>query len=373
MSPAKRPAKAGELYTGGAVLQLDRTIGAGREGTVHALTDLPNLAAKLISPENPDPGATAHKLTVMTAAPLPAAHSRNFLIAWPTALITDRKKGGQPRGYVMPRLDGDIYRHIGSYFNPSRRRRLLEGRQSGYTYLHLLRMARNLALAVDRVHQHGALVGDLNSRNVMASDSGRIALIDTDSFQVRDPNTGKALRCLVGTPEYTSARLQGQEFSCTDRRKNDDLFALAVMLYQLLMQGGHPYSGTITGPAAREGQDLAARIADGSFAHAADAANIIPTPGAALIWEDLPLKRQFRSAFQDIRPRPSARTWATDIENAAGGLRRCAKNPRHYHFRRYCTWCRYGSRIRIEPFPAPGDTPPAGRRKKKPRAPRKRK
>ena len=367
MSAKPKPAKTGSIYSGGHILHLDGPIGAGREGTVHALTDVPQLAAKLIGAQNPGPNDTARKLAVMTANPPAVTRSRHFRITWPIALITDRKENGLTLGYLMPRMDGDTYRHIGSYFNPSRRRRMLTNRKRGYTYLHLLRMARNLALAVDRIHRHGALVGDLNSRNVLAGDHGRVAIIDTDSFQVSDPATGEMIRCLVGTPEYTSPRLQGTEFSCIDRTRGDDLFALAVMLYQLLMQGSHPFAGTMNRKTTTEAQHVASRIAEGAFAHQrGPKAPISPTANAALIWEDLPLKRQFRAAFQETRPRTTARAWAQAIDKAAASARRCRASDLHWHLRRYCTWCRYKTQTGLEPFPSPGQPAPVKSRPRRP-------
>ncbi len=354
MTTKTRPAKTGKLYWDGNLLQLDRQIGAGREGTVHAITDVPELAAKLIDPHNPGPEHAARKLAVMAANPPSVTHSRHYRIAWPTALITDRKRKGLTIGYIMPRLDSKTYRHIGSYFNPARRRNMLLDRENGYTYLHLLRLARNLALAVDRIHSHSTLLGDLNSRNVLAGDHGRVAIIDTDSFQVLDPSTGETLRSLVGTPEYTSPKLQGREFSCIDRTQDDDLFALAVMLYQLLVQGSHPFAGTINHGADTDPHHVASRIEKGAFAHQLGENNpISPTPNAALIWEDLPLKRQFRAAFQETRPRTTARAWAQAIDKATASIKNCWKEHLHWHFRRYCTWCRYKTKTGVEPFPSP--------------------
>lgn len=366
MTTKTKSAKAGKLYWDGNLLHLDGQIGAGREGTVHALTDVPGLAAKLIGPHNPGPEDTARKLALMTANPPAVTHSRHYRITWPTALITDRKRKGLTIGYIMPRLDGKTYRHIGSYFNPARRRHMLTGRKYGYTYLHLLRLARNLALAVDRIHSHGALLGDLNSRNVMAGDHGRVAIIDTDSFQIPDPSTGGTRRCLVGTPEYTSPKLQGREFSCIDRTQDDDLFALAVMIYQLLIQGSHPFAGTINHAGDTKLQHIASRIAKGAFAHQLGKNSpISPTANAALIWEDLPLKRQFRAAFQETRPRTTARAWAQAIEKAAASTKHCWRRHLHWHFRRYCTWCRYETKTGVEAFPSPTQAnrakPAAGR------------
>lgn len=343
-----------QLYADGQRISLDPPIGSGREGIVHPVSSSPNLAVKLISPQNPDPQETASKLALMVRNPLPLTESRHYRITWPTGLVSKGSKNQATVGYTMPCLDATAYRQIGSYFNPLRRRRLLRRRERGYSYLNLLAVARNLSLAVAHVHRHGALIGDLNSRNVLANDRARVAIIDTDSFQVADPDSGEIHRCLVGTPEYTPPRLQGTEFSAADRTMDDDLFSLAIMLYQLLIQGTHPYAGT--SPQAHDNlpNDIATRIAQGKFAHRkAQQEGAGPTLASAIIWEDLPLKRQFNGAFQDHRPRTTAQAWANAISQAAHNLRQCSKNPLHRHFKRWCTWCRYRTATGVEPFPFP--------------------
>ena len=371
MSTRTKPAKTGRMYSGGHPLHLDGPIGAGREGTVHALTDVPELAAKLIGPQNPGPNETARKLAVMTANPPAVTRSRHYRITWPTALITDRKRKGLTLGYLMPRLDGEIYRHIGSYFNPARRRRMLTGRKRGYTYLHLLRLARNLALAVDRIHRHGALVGDLNSRNVLAGDHGRVAIIDTDSFQVSDPDTGEMLRCLVGTPEYTSPKLQGREFSCIDRTQGDDLFALAVMLYQLLMQGSHPFAGTMEPQSRHRGPPCGQPHRQGRLrppvgpkgTHITHCQRR-PHLGGPAPQETVPgriPKRPAPAPPPAPGPKPSRRP--PPAPSGAGPTSSTGTS------RRYCTWCRYKTQTGVEPFPSPGQAAPV---KPRPRRPAKR-
>ena len=343
------------LYSGQQKIQLNHPIGAGREGTVHPVSHDTELAVKLIGASNPDPEKTAKKLEVMVEHPPSATTSRHYRITWPAAIIRTPKRRGKTVGYIMPMLDPSRYHPIGSYLNPARRRKLTTGRKQGYTYLHLLLMARNLAKATAHLHAHGAVLGDINSRNVLATDQGRIAVIDTDSFQIKDPKSGETHRCLVGTPEYTPPRLQGEEFADTDRTEQDDLFSLAVMLYQLMVQGAHPYSGTRTETATgTEVDNIADRITHGNFAHlSTGTTDFAATQQNELIWTDLPLKRQFNTAFQSKRPRTSATEWAQAITHVAHSLTQCRKNSLHWHFRRYCTWCRYRRLTGIEPFPTP--------------------
>jgi len=90
-------------------------------------------------------------------------------------------------------------------YNPGSRRHELPA----FTYRHLLRTAQNLAAAVDVLHAHGYVAGDLNESNVLVADTALVTLVDTDSFQVRDPESGAVYRCPVGKPEFTPPELQG--------------------------------------------------------------------------------------------------------------------------------------------------------------------
>ena len=83
--------------------------------------------------------------------------------------------------------------------------------------MHLLRTGQNLAKAVDAVHASNYIIGDLNYTNVFVSEEAQVTLIDTDSFQVSDPDTGGIYRCPVFTPDFTPPELQGDANTLIDR------------------------------------------------------------------------------------------------------------------------------------------------------------
>ena len=103
----------------------------------------------------------------------------------------------------------------------------------------------------------------MTRRSVSVGDDALVTLMDTDSFQVRDPQNGVIYRCHVGTPEYTPSELQGRDFASVDRAPEHDLFGLAVLIFQLLMEGTHPFAGTFQGRG--EPPPLAERIDVGWF------------------------------------------------------------------------------------------------------------
>src|SRR5205823_14626086 len=104
----------------------------------------------------------------------------------------------------------------------------------------------------------------LNESNVLVTPQALVTLVDADSFQV--PGPGRVYRCRVGKPEFTPPELQGAPFADVDRGPEHDAFALGVLVFQLLMQGLHPFAGMFTGEG--EPDPLPVRIAAGFWPYA---------------------------------------------------------------------------------------------------------
>ena len=109
----------------------------------------------------------------------------------------------------------------------------------------LIRVAVNFARAVASINHLGAVVGDINESVALIDQKGMITIIDSDSFQYL--RSGQVYRCIVGKPEYTPPELQGQALSKVVRTRNHDAFGLAVIIFELLFMGRHPFSGTYNG------------------------------------------------------------------------------------------------------------------------------
>ena len=360
MTIATRPTRLNALYDQQLQpVQLSKAFGIGKEGTVHPVSGQPRLAAKILH-RQPVPEETAAKLRYMVDNPPPVVSCSAYRLAWPVDLIRRPKRNGTVVGYLMPQLDQDRYREIGVYFNPLRRRRRVEQRGRPFTFLHLLVMAQNVAHAVAHLHAQGHVVGDLNSRNVLANDRGQVAIIDTDSFQIVNRRDGLMHRCQVGTPEYTPPGLQQAAYADQDRTPDDDCFALAVMIYQLLFQGQHPYAGIYKDAQGDAVTTVAERIGQSTFAHGPQTkVKHRASPADAVIWKDSPLKKQFQTAFRRNGRRVTAEEWIKAIEQAGRDTVQCRRNPRHHRLAKpgsKCTWCSYKKLTGIEPFPQPGET-----------------
>ena len=294
------------------------------------------------------------KLRAMLANPPvdPMLEKGHVSIAWPKDLLHTDDSRGIMMGYLMGRVQD--MRPIIDYFNPASRR----SHCPLFSYRYLIYTARNLVAAVKTVHDRGYVIGDINESNVLVNDRALVTLVDTDSFQVRDPQSGLVYRCPVGKPEYTPPELQNRVFAEIDRAVEHDLFALAVLLFSLLMEGTHPFDGLFHGegnPPLRE-----ERIAAGHFVYGSRPCAYSPKPTAPP-WELLPPQirtlflRCFDQGHSNPVMRPSAAEWQQALYQADQDLLTCGANSQHLYGAHLtsCPWCartvRLGGR---DPFPS---------------------
>lgn len=111
-----------------------------------------------------------------------------------------------------------------------------------YNWTNSIAVAYHLAWAVNYIHQHGYIVGDMNSNNIMIHSDGSITILDVDSFDITDPDTGERFECTVGISEFLAPELQGRDLRKAKFTKHTDEFALAVHIFQLLMGNAHPFN-----------------------------------------------------------------------------------------------------------------------------------
>jgi serine/threonine protein kinase len=329
---------------------LKSPIGSGGEANIYTVRIRPELVAKVYKKPH---GDYARKLAFMIANPPvdPLASSGRVSIAWATELVTDL---GLVVGFLMPKLDTSKAKPIFQYYNPSERRK----ESPKFSYVSLLRTARNLARAVRSVHSRGYVIGDVNESNVLVADDAIVTLVDTDSFQVNDGTT--VYRCTVGKPEYTPPELQGMSFRDVDRSVEHDLFGLGVLIYQLLMEGTHPFGGVFRGQG--EAPELKDRIKAGHFPHGRGGVPYKPMP-LAPSFQMLPVALQelfllcFEVGHGNPAARPTAEVWSKALGEAEDGLVTCGVNGQHHYSGHLgvCPWCERAVKLRgRDPFPALG-------------------
>jgi hypothetical protein len=280
------------------------------------------------------------------------AHGHTSL-AWPVALLSTEESRQHVIGFLMPRVRG--MRPLMAGYNPALRRQ----QWPLFTYRYLLRTAHNLAAAMRPLHARGYVVGDVHESNILVTDTALVTLVDTDSFQVREPQSGVVYRCPVGKPEFTPPEIQGCPFPQVDRVPAHDLFGLAVLIFQLLMEGTHPFAGVYQGRG--DPPSYAARIAAGHFPYSRrQQVPYRPMPSAPP-YAMLPLTIQglFVRCFEDghtqPQARPDAHAWQRALHEAEQSLMACAANEQHLYSSHLhtCPWCRRRQELGgRDPFPA---------------------
>jgi DNA-binding helix-hairpin-helix protein with protein kinase domain len=338
------------LEDGWRLLTLEAApLGRGGEASVYPIVGQPDLVAKIYH----EPTAElADKLAAMLAAPPPTLGADGHVaIAWPLGRLLG--PDGAVIGCLMPRVAEAL--SICEFYNPSARGRHCPLFHWGY----LLRTARNLAAVVRTLHEAGHVIGDLNESNVLVSSQALVTLVDADSFQIRSPE--RLFRCRVGRGDLTPPELQGVSFSEHDRIPEQDTFALAVLIFQLLMQGIHPFAGLY--PDNPEPVSIPERIVAGHWPYAWEPrSSCVPVPRAPP-WSVLPIAIQdllwrcFDEGHASPFARPTAREWQQTLEETEKQLNVCPINGQHLfaHGLDGCPWCMLEEEQERDPFPSPDE------------------
>ncbi len=330
-------------------------LGRGGEGTVLEVRGDPARCIKLYSGQTA--GTARGKLSVMIAHPPldpTLSDRRHHSIAWPQEILFKAPGKTAFAGFLMPRVDGKVFRTALTYLSPESRVKELGG---AFNWKYLYTAAINVASSVGALHEKGYCIGDLNESNLLIAPSALITIIDCDSFQVPDPTTGRVYRCLVGKPEYTAPELQGR-YGEIDRTLASDRFALGVLLFQLLMEGTHPYQAR--GEAVADLPSTQEKILKGLFPYASGIQGVSP-PAFAPPFDllDPGLRQLFLRCFDaghgNPAARPSAHEWYDTLHHRESLMLICPVNDNHIHFShlKQCPWCERARIMGRDSFPSP--------------------
>ena len=257
--------------------------------------------------------------------------SSSFRICWPTAFAYDIQKNFI--GYIMPLA-----------FPNSRDLKILEvynakpiSKQAKYkkypdwfdkyeldTDMGLknrMKMLCNWAIAIYSLHETNKyVIVDLKPENVMATASGKISIVDTDSFQISENDKilfpGVAYTPGYFPPEGKFIKQNNKPFPIAC-----DCFAAAVCFYKILT-GVHPYGGTIKKAPYDELEKEDEFINAGLFAYG-DKINYLSFNADFNLhkhFENLPpvIQTLFKRAFGcDAEVRPTMDEWGKVLHEAA--------------------------------------------------------
>jgi WD40 repeat protein len=289
------------------------------------------------------------KLAVMIANPPtePNSHLHHVSFAWPKSALKNAQ--GDFVGFLMPEIKNG--KELIDVYNPRRRQTLKL--EINWRFLHTT--ALNIVSIIEALHAAGYVLGDIKPQNILVNNRALPSIIDTDSFQVRNPTNGKVYRCLVGSQGYTPPELIGQDFSSIEQTEIHDRFRLGVIIYQLLFGGNSPFQGKWTG--AGETPEPNELVRQGLWPYAPNGLiqagpNTIPL---GIVHPDIQqcFLKCFNDGHQNPDSRPTAQKWFEALKVGNDNLIVCGSIGSHYYSRTYgqCYWCDRSAKLGVDIFP----------------------
>jgi serine/threonine protein kinase len=312
-------------------IELTRQIASSGEGSVWR-TNCSGLLAKVYHQPSVE---RIQKLEVMLRNPPEEmlAHIGHTSYAWPVAILENEK--GQRVGFLMPEIKQG--RQLTEIYNPSLRKRLKL--EVDWQFLHTT--AYNFALLMESIHRAGYVIGDVKPENILVNPQALPSIIDTDSFQVRDPQ-GHIYRCPVGSEGFTPPELIGKNFKEIDQTEVHDRFRLGVIVFTLLF-GYEPFKGVWKG--GGEPPELNEWVKHNYWPYSGNgkvglADYMMPLDIVHPELQNLFL-RCFNDGYSVPAMRPSAREWRLTLGMAIAELQVCSVVDTHLYHRgnSSCCWC----------------------------------
>lgn len=349
------------IYQGisGTIYEIGERLAGGGEGSIYAIEKNDLQVAKIFKSERRN-AQREEKLRLMVLKKLEEKQLQQ--ITWPQDVIYD---GNGFAGYVMPKLkEASSLTELYSAEKYDLRFRLLA--------------AINLCAAVDTVHEMGQVCGDLNPQNICINldkedkDGFKVTLVDTDSYHFIA--NGKTYRCEVGLGEFIAPELQNKmdgldlkSVSLPSYTKQTDLFALAVHIFYLLMNGCHPFAcAGDSSPKDSNIVQMTAGTKENSVVTPQPVENIksgffpfcgrregIVIPIYAPEFESLPYRiqkmfiRTFADGYREPSKRVSASEWKQALSDLSRNIKKCSSVENHYYFDHVneCPLCKVNRKI----------------------------
>ena len=255
-------------------MRLGAKVGSGGEGVIYETDE--GYVAKIYQKGS---------LTSLRREKIKRMLSRNISckgICWPVAEL--RNEQDEFVGYMMPKAQG---KELGrSVFI----KQLMQQYFPGWKKIDLVQLCLTILEKIYYLHHRNIIVGDINPANILVVSPQEVYLVDTDSYQIED------FPCPVGTPVYTAPEIQGKPFRQFLRTMGNENFAVATLLFMIMLPGKTPY-------AQQDGGEISENIKNGNFSYPCGENSNKKTPDGPwrFIWSHLPRKVMKDPLYQTFR------------------------------------------------------------------------
>lgn len=347
----------------GKIYQVEEErMNGGGEGTIHGIVGMNGYVAKIFKPDKRS-ADREEKLRCMVKKGATVKNLEH--ITWPLDVIYNAEGFA---GYVMQKIEN--VQSLTAVYNGDK-----------YNLRFRLLAAYNLCAAVETIHNMGQVCGDLNPQNICINlnvndkaNAFKVTLVDADSYHFSTEE--KTYRCEVGLADYLAPEIQKKVSGGVTLRnaslptftKETDLFALAVHVFCLLMNGCHPFAcakrmnGTVENTMSQmtsssERESVVApqpieNIKDGYFPFYDSRENVtipIYAPPLSSLPQELRTLfiRTFKDGYEDPTKRATAEEWCRAMQPLVQQLQECPKKHVYFKQAAECPFCRVDENIRL--------------------------
>ena len=214
------PQERDNIYTDYGTLTLVSKIASGGEGIIYT-TNSPYVA-KIYKKDN----NTRRKYEKIKL--LLSRHVKCEGICFPVSAIYNTK--GEFVGYLMPEARGkELQRSV--FIKP-----LFLKNFPSWKKRDTVELCITILEKIQYLHDRNIIMGDINPANILVVTPKEVNFVDTDSYQIED------FPCPVGTVNYTAPEIQRKHFSDFLRTIGNENFAVATLLFMIMLPGKPPYS-----------------------------------------------------------------------------------------------------------------------------------
>jgi serine/threonine protein kinase len=259
---------------------------------------------------------------------------RNYIrYAWP--LFDVRNDKGDINGFLMPYADKHDTNALDSYFDPVLVQRLDTDLEKALPFR--LEIALNLCKLFDDLHRIGHYFIDVKPQNIRVyKRHHHVLLLDCDGFSIKSFRNNEIFPAELVSSDYISPESLRSKISPSALGRQQDLYALAVLLFQLLNNSTHPFQGQALNDSFTGSTNDDAAAAWLYPYGLTKNPNVRPRSQSLHEYWPLSLRTQFDRAFTTI-DRPQASEWVAEFKtilenNALSKCKRHPENPQHIHF-----------------------------------------
>ncbi|MBQ3718213.1 MAG: protein phosphatase 2C domain-containing protein [Methanomicrobium sp.] len=196
-----------------------------------------------------------------------------------------------------------------------------------------LKVAINLTVALDRLHNAGLIAGDLAPAKIGIDGNGTVHLSNCESYIVRNAKKSDGFKFdpsrvdIVHMAPEIRSRI-GSKFLYYRFSVETDLYSLAFLIYRLLAFGNYP---------SDSGDE---DNTDGEYKSVQDVRGYLPAKIVSLF------ERALIAGKTNPKARPSISDWYFTMLNEYDSIIQCEADKKHYYWEEFeeCPWCRMDGR-----------------------------